>query len=143
LFRVLHVLDSRRQKKALHEGVDRLQRKINEEEFVRGSGLGCTYVLTLQVRHNFVQIVYRLIVVQNCIREKETLVLVFKGCRFSIFGSLACRKLSCLCWVMCFICYQNSVCVCGYIQLIWNLSVQEYVLSVWGELLICFETAFW
>jgi hypothetical protein len=46
-------------------------------------------------------------------------------------------------WVMCFVCYQNSVCVCGYIQPIWTLSVQEYVLSVLGDLLICFETAFW
>jgi hypothetical protein len=52
------------------------------------------------------------------------------------------RSLFCLFWVMCLVCYQNSVCVCGYIQLIWTLSVQEYVLSVLGDLLMCFETAF-
>jgi hypothetical protein len=59
-----------------------------------------------------------------------------------MFGSLACRKLSCLFWVMCFVCYKNFVYVCGYIQLIWTLSVQEYVLSVLGNLLMCFETVF-
>jgi hypothetical protein len=45
-------------------------------------------------------------------------------------------------WMMCFVCYQNLVCVCGYIQLIWTLSVQEYVLFVLGDLLMCFKTAF-
>jgi hypothetical protein len=58
------------------------------------------------------------------------------------FGSMACRSLFCLFWVMCLVCYQNSVCVCGYIQLIWTLSVQEYVLSILGDLLMCFVTAF-
>jgi hypothetical protein len=52
------------------------------------------------------------------------------------------ESLFCLFWVMCLVCYQNSVCVCGYIQLIWTLSVQEYVLSVLGDLLMCFEIAF-
>jgi hypothetical protein len=37
---------------------------------------------------------------------------------------------------------KNLVCVCGYIQLIWTLSVQEYVLSVLGDLLMYFKTAF-
>jgi hypothetical protein len=59
-----------------------------------------------------------------------------------MFGSLECRNLFSLFWVMCFVCYQNLVCVCGHIQLICTLSVQEYVLSVLGNLLMCFETAF-
>jgi hypothetical protein len=51
--------------------------------------------------------------------EKETLVLIFKTWwQLCSFGSMACRSLFCLFWVMCLVCYQNSVCVCGYIQLI-------------------------
>jgi hypothetical protein len=59
-----------------------------------------------------------------------------------MFGSLVCRNLFCLFWVMCFVSYQNSVCVCGHIQHNWTLSMHEYVLSVLGDLLMCFETAF-
>jgi hypothetical protein len=59
-----------------------------------------------------------------------------------MFGSLACRNLFCLFWVLCFVYYHNLVCVCEHIQLIWTLSVQEYVLSILGDLLMCFETAF-
>jgi hypothetical protein len=70
------------------------------------------------------------------------MVVRFTG-RLMSFESLAYMNLFCLFLVMCFVCYQNLVCVCGYIQLIWTLSVQEYVLSVLGDLLICFETAFW
>jgi hypothetical protein len=79
----------------------------------------------------------------GCVYKEEKETQFQRGGRFSTFGSLVCRNLFCLFWVMCFVCYQNSVCVRGYIQLIWTLSVQEYVLSVLGDLLICFETAFW
>jgi hypothetical protein len=76
-------------------------------------------------------------------KKKETLLAVPKRWQIQYVWILGEKKLFCLFWVMCFVCYQNLVCVYGYIQLIWTLSVHEYVLSVLGDLLICFETAFW
>jgi hypothetical protein len=44
-------------------------------------------------------------------------------------------NLSCLFWVMCLVCIQFSDCVSRHTQLIWTLSVQEFVLFVLGDML--------
>ena len=66
---------------------------------------------------------------------KTRLDFLFQEVATSSFGSLTCRNLSSVFWVMCYICLSKiSDCVSKRIQLIWILGVQELSCYVSGDL---------